>query len=128
MSKTYKMPILLGIYNNGIMKGEIDENDIYISMKEFYSKASNKIDIIDSKNNKEIEWNRDRYIKKAKEMPIKYLIKSGEEFFEYEKGVFKIKEPYKNLIKDNLFKDNFIDSIEMRVLEYYKNRGLKNIE
>lgn len=128
MSKTYKMPILLGIYNNGIMKGEIDENDIYVSMKEFYSKASNKIDIIDSKNNKEIEWNRDRYIKKAKEMPIKYLIKSGEEFFEYEKGVFKIKEPYKNLIKDNLFKDNFIDSIEMRVLEYYKNRGLKNIE
>ena len=36
MSKTYKMPVLLAFYNNGDIKMDIDEDDVYKSFYEFY--------------------------------------------------------------------------------------------
>ena len=46
MSKTYKMPVLLAFYNYGNVKTEINEDDIYKSFYEFYSKGSNKVDML----------------------------------------------------------------------------------
>ena len=41
MSKTYKMSVFLAFYNSGDMKLEINDNDLYKSFKEFFSKGSN---------------------------------------------------------------------------------------
>ena len=38
MSKTYEIPVLLAFYNNGDMKLKINDDDLYKSFKEFYSK------------------------------------------------------------------------------------------
>jgi superfamily II DNA or RNA helicase len=46
MSKLYKMPLLLAFYNNGNIKLEINDDDIYESFKEFYSHGSNAIDLL----------------------------------------------------------------------------------
>ncbi|MBP1888660.1 superfamily II DNA or RNA helicase [Clostridium moniliforme] len=127
MSKTYKMPILLAFYNNGNMKLSISEDDIYKSMKEFYSKPSNKQDII-GKNNKDFleKWEKKDYIKKAKEMPLKFLLNSGSKFFSFEGKDFTITKELEEFLSNDIFKENVIDSINMRVIEYYKNRGINN--
>ena len=39
MSKTYKMPVLLAFYNDGNIKMEISEDDIYKSFYDFYRKG-----------------------------------------------------------------------------------------
>ena len=128
MSKTYKMPILLAFYNNGNMKLSIDEDDIYNFMKEFYSKPSNKKDIIGKNNKDSIEnWGKKEYIKKAKEMPLKFLVKSGGEFFSFKDDKFMLTGELKDFLDNDTFKENVIDAINMRVIEYYKNRGIENV-
>ena len=59
MSKTYKMPVLLAFYNNGDIKMDIDEEDIYKSFYEFYQQGSNKVDMLKDKSTKDfMEWDR----------------------------------------------------------------------
>lgn len=50
MSKTYKIPVLLAFYNNGDMKLKINDDDLYKSFKEFYSKGSNAVDMLRDKS------------------------------------------------------------------------------
>ena len=45
MTKSYKMPVLLAFYNNGNVKTQIDEDDIYRGHKEFYYTANNWKDL-----------------------------------------------------------------------------------
>ncbi len=52
MSKTYKMPILLAFYNEGNLKLRIDEEDVAESFKDFYSKGSNSVDLLNQKSQK----------------------------------------------------------------------------
>lgn len=128
MSKTYKMPILLAFYNNGNMKISISEDDIYNWMKEFYSKPSNKQDIIGKNNKDSIEnWGKKEYVKKAKEMPLKFLVKSGGKFFSFKEDKFTLTDKLKDFLDNDTFKENVIDAINMRVIEYYKNRGIDNV-
>lgn len=46
MSKSYKIPEFLAFYNNGNIKMEINEDDIYNSFYEFYYKESNKVHML----------------------------------------------------------------------------------
>ena len=50
MSKSYKIPLLWAFYNNGNIKLKINEDDIYNSFKEFYSKNENSKDLQNQKN------------------------------------------------------------------------------
>ncbi|CAI3202787.1 Type III restriction protein, res subunit [Clostridium neonatale] len=40
MSKSYKIPVFLALYNNGNIKMKINEDDVYNSFYEFYHKRS----------------------------------------------------------------------------------------
>ena len=61
MSKTYKMPVLLAFYNNGNVKMEITEEDIYKSFYEFYNQGSNKVDMLKDNGTKAFEtWDKDK--------------------------------------------------------------------
>lgn len=126
MSKTYKMPILLAFYNKGIFKFRINEEDIYKTMKEFYENPSNGQDLLASKSTKDYRnWNKSKYIKKAKEMPLKALMNTGSEFFKMDKGEFVLTDKLKNFANNESFKANVLDAINMRVIEFYKNRNYK---
>ena len=126
MSKTYKMPILLAFYNKGDFKLRINEDDIYKSMKEFYENPSNGQDLLASKSTKDYKnWNKSKYIKKAKEMPLKALMNTGSEFFKMDEDEFVLTDKLKDFINNEAFKENVLDAINMRVIEFYKNRNYK---
>ena len=126
MSKTYKMPILLAFYNKGDFKLRINEDDIYKSMKEFYENPSNGQDLLASKSTKDYKnWDKSKYIKKAKEMPLKALMNTGGEFFKMDEDEFVLTDKLRNFINNEVFKENILDAINMRVIEFYKNRNYK---
>lgn len=126
MSRTYKMPILLAFYNKGDFKLRINEDDIYKSMKEFYENPSNGQDLLASKSTKDYKnWDKSKYIKKAKEMPLKALMNTGDEFFKMDEDEFILTDKLKDFINNEVFKENVLDAINMRVIEFYKNRNYK---
>ena len=126
MSKTYKMPILLAFYNKEDFKLRINEDDIYKSMKEFYENPSNGQDLLASKSTKDYKnWDKSKYIKKAKEMPLKALMNTGGEFFKMKGDEFVLTDRLKDFINNESFKANVLDAINMRVIEFYKNRNYK---
>lgn len=130
MSKTYKMPILLAFYNNGKIKMEISDEDIYNSFKEFYSNASNAIDMAKDKSTSNyLNWGSKEYILLAKKNPIKFLTKTHNEFFYInEQGNMCINELMKEYVENQTFLRHFRDVIEYRVKQYYKNRFEKKLK
>lgn len=128
MSKTYKMPILLAFYNNGNIKMEITEDDIYNSFYDFYHKGSNKVDMLRHKSTANFEdWDKGKYIKLAKDNPVKFLLKTHSDFFkEKDDCILALQDDLESLISSEVFKIHMKDAIELRVETYYKNRFLQD--
>lgn len=128
MSKTYKMPILLTFYNNGNIKMEITEDDVYKSFYEFYHKGSNKVDMLKDKGTSGFEsWDSKKYIALAKNNPVKFLLKTHGDFFkEKDNCVLALQDDLKELISNEAFKTHMKDAIDLRVETYYKNRFFNN--
>ena len=124
MTKSYKMPILKAFYNNGDIKTEITEDDVYKSMKEFYEYKSNGVDMLKDKSSKDFKnWGKKEYVSLAKRNPIKFLQKSHKEFFKPKKGyLLSLSDEVKDYIHLESFKNHFKDIIEYRTLYYYKTR------
>lgn len=124
MSKTYKMPVLLAFYNDGDVKMEISEDDIYKSFYNFYRKGSNKVDMLKDKGTREFEtWDKKKYVSLANNNPIKFLLKTHGEFFkEKEQCLIALQDDLKDIISNEAFKKHMKDSIDFRVESYYKNR------
>ena len=124
MSKTYKMPVLLAFYNDGDIKMEISEDDIYKSFYDFYRKGSNKVDMLKDKSTSDfMSWDKKKYISLAKNNPIKFLIKTHGDFFkEKDNCILALQDDLKELISSKAFKEHMLDAIDLRVETYYKNR------
>lgn len=124
MSKTYKMPVLLAFYNDGDIKMEILEDDIYKSFYNFYRKGSNKVDMLKDKGTREFEtWDKKKYVSLANNNPIKFLLKTHGEFFkEKEQCLIALQDDLNDIISNEAFKKHMKDSIDFRVESYYKNR------
>ena len=124
MGKTYKMPVLLAFYNDGDIKMEISEDDIYKSFYNFYRKGSNKVDMLKDKGTREFEnWDKKKYVSLANNNPIKFLLKTHGEFFkEKEECLIALQDDLKDIINNEAFKKHMKDSIDFRVESYYKNR------
>lgn len=124
MSKTYKMPILLAFYNNGKVKMEISEDDIYKSFYDFYRKGSNRVDMLKDKSTKDfITWDKKKYISLAKNNPVKFLLKTHSDFFKLKENCsMALQDDLKELINNKAFVEHMKDAIEFRVESYYKNR------
>ncbi len=124
MTKSYKMPILKAFYNDGNIKLNITDDDVYESMKKFYSYKSNAVDMLKDKSSKNFaSWDRKKYISLAKRNPIKFLQKTHGEFFKPKEGyALSLSEDLKDYIEMDSFKNHFRDIIEYRTLDYYKTR------
>ena len=123
MSKTYKLPILLAFYCQGNIKLKIDEEDIYIAMRDFYGKGSNGVDMLKDKSTKDYKiWDKKKYVSLAKNNPIKAFTKTHGDFFRSEgKEVFLNKE-LGEFLDNEAFIKNVKDAIEFRNKQYYKTR------
>ncbi|MDY3002353.1 MAG: AAA family ATPase [Romboutsia timonensis] len=127
MSKSYKIPLLWSFYNNGNIKLKINEDDIYNSFKEFYSKNENSKDLQNQKNTLGYEnWGKKEYIKLAKDNPIKYLADKTSKYFYKENDLFCISgilEPY---IHKKEFIQEFKDAIQSLENRYFKRNNSIN--
>ena len=124
MTKSYKMPIFLAFYNDGEVKMEITDEDVYRSMCRFYSDPSNGVDMLKDKRTRDYkQWGMKQYVSLAKRNPIKFLNKSTGEFFIKKDGcVLALSDDLKDYIKMESFIEHFKDIIEYKTLYYYKTR------
>lgn len=128
MSKTYKMPVLIAFYNDGDIKREISEDDIYRSFYDFYRKGSNKVDMLKDKGTSDfMNWDKKKYVSLAKNNPIKFLIKTHGDFFKSKDGcLISLQDDIRDIISNESFKKHMKDAIDLRVATYYKNRFFSN--
>ncbi len=128
MTKSYKMPILLAFYNDGNIKTDLTEDDIYRSCVKFYSTGANKVDLEKDKSSRGyIAWSKDKYIKEAKKNPVHFLIKSGNGFFIEKQGfVISLCDQLKDIINNSSFISHMKDIIDYRTVNYYRNKYYKN--
>ncbi|GAA0711514.1 hypothetical protein GCM10008904_23980 [Paraclostridium ghonii] len=125
MSKSYKIPLFWAFYNEGNMKLKINEDDIYKSFKEFYSKEENAIDLQGQKSTDDYKnWNKNDYIKFVKERPIKYLSEGIHEYFYKEDELFCISDKIQKHINNQEFKDAFRKAIESLEKKYFKRETI----
>lgn len=124
MSKSYKIPVLLAFYNNGNIKMSLDEDDIYNSFYEFYHKGSNKVDMLKDKATAGFEkWEKKDYVKLAKDNPVKFLIKTESDFFKgTDENLIELYKDMKNIINNNIIKEQMLDALTLRTNMYYEER------
>lgn len=123
MSKTYKIPVILAFYNNGKMKLEIDDKDLYKSFKEFYSKGSNKVDMLKDKSTAKFNnWGEKEYVSLARKNPVHFLCKNSSEFFTMEGDKICLNSELKPYLSNDVFINHVKDAIDFRTKEYYKSR------
>ena len=122
MSQLYKMPLLLAFYNDGDMKLEINENDIYESFKDFYLQGSNQADLNRNKSTKDfMSFEKRDYLKLA-ENPKKAFLKTHKDFFYEKNNLYCLNDELVNFREDKAFLDNLKDVIEYRTMRFYKER------
>ena len=124
MTKSYKMPIFLAFYNDGDIKMEITNEDVYRSMCKFYSKPSNGVDMLKDNATKNYKnWSERQYVSLARRNPIRFLNKSAGEFFIKKDGyALALSDDLKEFINLETFKQHFKDIIEYKTIYYYKTR------
>ena len=121
------MPIFLAFYNDGDIKMEISDDDVYHSMKEFYEYGSNGVDMLKDKSSKDYKnWGKAKYVRLAHRNPIRFLNKSSGEFFIKKDGcALALNGELEDYIHLETFKQHFKDIIDYRTMSYYKERNLK---
>ncbi|WP_242824083.1 DEAD/DEAH box helicase family protein [[Clostridium] dakarense] len=123
MSKSYKLPVFLTFYNNGKLKHKIDDEDLYKSFKEFYTKGSNKVDMLKDKSTKDfMNWDKKNYISLARKNSVKFLLKSSSEFFYEDNEYVSLNDELEKFLNNNVFIENVKETIDFRTKEFYKNR------
>lgn len=129
MTKSYKMPILKAFYNNGNIKMNITDDDVFESMKEFYNYGTNGADMLKDKSSRDYKnWGKKEYLSLAKRNPIKFLKKSnGDLFISKDEYALSLNEELEKYIELESFKEHFKDIIEYKTMYYYKNKFEKNI-
>lgn len=128
MTKTYKMPLLLAFYNNGDFKLKVNEEEIYLSFKEFYKKPSNAVDLIRDKNGENYkEWGREEYLKVAKN-PRNAFINTAKEFFIDKGQTYEITDELEDYVNNKYFISHFKDVIDYKTSKFYKERLEKREE
>ena len=124
MQKVYKMPILYGFYNEGIVKLSVTDEEVLESWKKFFNRGTNWKDFSADITYDEYKKMTDKqHLSKAKSMPIKFLKASGKGFFVDREGyALAIRDELADVIKLDAFKAQMKDIIEYRTMEYYRRR------
>ncbi|WP_028235726.1 DEAD/DEAH box helicase family protein [Pseudobutyrivibrio sp. MD2005] len=123
MTKVYKMPVLMAIYNDGDVLMQVHEEQLLATWKRFFNTGSNWKDLDPKKTyNQYVKISDSAHIKKIFSMPVHFLINSGKGFFvEAENGIGLCSEL--NAIIDNpILAEQMKDVIEYKTMDYYSNR------
>ena len=124
MSKVYKMPVLMAFYNHGDIRMEVSEAELLISWKEFFNTSTNWKDLDKAITYQDYLAISDKeHVKKIMQMPVHFLLKSGNGFFVEKDGVaLALSENLREVVGDPMFAEHMRDAIEYRAMDYYQRR------
>ncbi len=124
MTKVYKMPVLMAFYNHGKIRMAVTEEELLDSWKEFFSTGSNWKDLETNITYSAYQSICDNdHIKKIKNMPVHFLLKSGETFFVKKEGyALALRDELGECIAHPVFAQQMRDVIEYRTMDYYQRR------
>ena len=131
MSKVYKMPVLMAFYNHGECEnGSVRGGTSGKLGKKFFSTGTNWKDL-----EKEITYEEYRkisdknHIQKIMKMPVRFLLKSGEEFFVKKDGAaLALRDEMEEIVKEPVLAEQMKDVIEYRAMDYYRRRYKEQIK
>ncbi len=119
----YKLPIFLVFYNHGQMKLHINEDDIYQSFQEFYANASNAVDLLRDKGNRDYKnWGQKEFIDLARRNSMHFLQQTSPNFFREEEQGFALNPALKEYLHNSAFVRYFKDIIDYRGRRFFKER------
>ena len=124
MSKVYKMPVLMAFYNHGNVRMFVTEEDLLISWKEFFNTGTNWKDLDKGITYHDFLAISDKeHVKKIMQMPVHFLLKSGNGFFVKKAGAaLALRDDLQEIIADPAFVEHMKDAIEYRTMNYYQRR------
>lgn len=124
MTKVYKMPVLQAIYNDSDIRMEVTNEEIVDCWKSFFDANENWRDFDSDMTYEKYRNITDKaHLKKIIQMPVNFLIKSGDGFFCKKEGyAIALNDDLKDVIKKEAFAEQMKDVVEYRVLDYYQRR------
>ena len=128
MSKVYKMPVLMSFYNEGSMQMAVTDEQVLASWKNFFNQRDNwkDIDKVESYDDY-LKLSDEAHIDKIKNMPINFLIESGNGFFISKEGyAIALNNELMDVIDSQALAMHFKDAIDYRAMEYYRSRYLRD--
>lgn len=127
MTKSYKIPLLLSVFKNGL-KEEVPLEEIGEFYKEFYSDYLHGKDLNNKRHDDWENWDLKKFETLAKENPIHFLTKDGknEEFFSFVDDKFKLNgELFKDISENKELLEGILDRLEYRNINYFRRKYME---
>ena len=114
----------MAFYNHGNVRMEVTETELLESWKEFFSIGTNWKDLDTGITYEEYCKISDKeHIKKIIQMPVKFLLKSGEGFFVKKEGAaLALRDEVGEITKNLVLAEQMKDVIRYRAMDYYRRR------
>lgn len=124
MSKVYKMPVLRAFYNNGNCLGQVSEEQLLESWKEFFSTGANWRDLPKIASYQDyLNLSDKEHISNIYRNPVHFLVQSGKGFFVLnDDRTVALKPELQDIISNPVFSEQFGDVINYRTMDYYSRR------
>ena len=127
MTKSYKIPLLLPLFKDGL-KEEITLKEIGEFYKKFYSDDLHGKDLNNKRHDDWKNWDLKKFEALAKDNPIHFLTKDGkkEEFFSFIDDKFKLNdELFKDIMENKELLENILNRLEYRNINYFRRKYME---
>ena len=122
MSKSYKIPTLLALIEDDMLKKSVSINKVGKSFERFYrDNKKHQKDLNNKKHKKWKKWNEKRFVKEAERNPVKYLSKRKYFIHDEINNKFMLNSRLYQFITNELTK-HFKDIVEYRKTRYFRRR------
>jgi len=123
MSKLYKIPTILTFIGPNGFRKESTMDKIATSMKDFYLKDGNIIDITDDKSKNNIEsWSLDKWKKLAADQPVHFLCHTENKYFVKGDDSMKLLLQPDTLYNDVILREEVMDILTSRTIRFKRER------
>ena len=126
MTKSYKMPLFLALFENLEKSQSLEEIGEYF--KKFYQSKEHWRDLNNKKHEDWESWSKEKFQKLAEDNPIKYLTEKGKnvEFFTYENKIFTLNdELYNEIVRNEKILEEIRERIEYRIVNYFSRKYME---
>ena len=127
MTKSYKIPLLLPLFKDGL-KEEVALKEIGEFYKKFYSDDLHGKDLNNKKHDDWKSWDLKKFETLAKDNPIHFLTKDekNKEFFSFVDDKFKLNdELFKEVIENKELLENILSRLEYRNINYFRRKYME---